>query len=163
MAEVLTFENLWKKQPGELRKEIVTIWKQFNPEFEANQIEERLQQLVFVIKNEFDQVVGISTAHKAFIKQLKNYMYSTRMLITPMARQPGLESKLMVETRNFLESIHQQDGERTAIGLITLVENVEYADVRREAIWPASEMVYIGNSGKGFQVRVYYFKGAMIS
>ncbi|MEQ8423531.1 MAG: hypothetical protein RIA63_02405 [Cyclobacteriaceae bacterium] len=162
VIEEYSFENLWKRNPSELKKEILTIWKQFNPDLEGEKAEERLNQLVFVIKNEFGQVIGISTAHKAFIKQLRNYLYSIRILIVPSARQPGLASKLIVETRDFLESIHQEDKENKCIGVITLVENEQYAEARKEAIWKASQMVYIGNSGKGFQIRVYYFKDAVI-
>jgi len=161
--EALEFENLWRKDPGNLRKEILTIWKQYITGVEANQIEERLNQLVFVIKNEYDQVVGISTAYKAYVKQLRNYLYSVRILIIPSFRQPGLASKLIIETRDFLESVHQHDLPDKAIGIITLVENREYARAHNEAIWRASKMVYIGTSGRGYQARVYYFKGALIA
>lgn len=159
----VSFENLWGKHPGELQKEIITIWKQFSPSLDAEKAEDRLRQLVFVVKNEFEQVVGISTAQKVYVKQLRNFLYSVRLLIVPTYRQPGLASKLIVLTRDFLESIHQQDGPERSIGVITLVENKEYGETRREAIWRASQMVYIGNSGNGHQIRVYYFKGATIN
>lgn len=162
LSNEFDFENLWRKDPGTLRKEIVTIWKQYSPELESEKIEERLGQLAYVIKNEFEQVVGISTAHKAYVKQLRNHLYSVRILIIPSARQAGLATKLMVMTRDLLESIHETDTPNKCIGIITLVENKQFAEARREAIWKASQMVYIGNSGKGYQIRVYYFKGAVI-
>ncbi|MCB0488004.1 MAG: hypothetical protein R2820_03185 [Cyclobacteriaceae bacterium] len=159
----VSFENLWGKHPGELQKEIVTIWKQFSPGMEAEKVNERLSQLAYVVKNEFEQVVGISTAQKVYVKQLRNYLYSVRLLIVPSYRQPGLASKLIVLTRDFFESIHKSDTDERTIGIITLIENKDYSETRREAIWHASQMVYIGNSGKGFQVRVYYFKDATIN
>lgn len=159
----LSFENLWQKDPGELRQELITIWKQFNPSIEAELAEERLRQLVFVIKNEFNQVVGISTAYKAYIKQLRNHLYALRLLVLPEYRIPGLASKLLVETRNLLESVYQQEADDPCIGIITLVENEDFKRVRNEAVWRASKMVYIGNSKQGHQVRVYYFKDAPIS
>ena len=48
------------------------------------------------------------------------------------------------------------------IGVITLVENEALKQHRNEAIWPASKMVYIGNSREGHHIRVYYFAGARI-
>ncbi len=158
----VTFENLWQKDLGELKKEIITIWKQHNPGIEEQHADERAKQIVFVIKNEFDQVVGISTAYKAYIKQLRNYLYAMRILILPEYRRPGLAAKLIVETRVFLESIHQQDDENRAIGVITLIENEGLKKVKREAILSASKLVYIGNSSKGHHIRVYYFKGATL-
>ena len=156
------FENVWRKGVGELRKEIVTIWKQYNPGFEEDNINERINQLVYIIKNDMGHVVGISTAYKAYIKQLRNYFYAIRLTIIPSYRAPGLASAFIVKTRDFLESIHREDGPERIIGIITLVENEDFKQVRREAIWRASQLVYIGNSSKGHHIRVYYFKGATI-
>ncbi|HRW99105.1 MAG TPA: hypothetical protein P5280_06425 [Cyclobacteriaceae bacterium] len=158
----IEFENVWRKGVGELRKEIITIWKQYNPGLEEEKANERIGQLVFLIKNNMGQVVGISTAYKAYIKQLKNYFYAIRLTILPRYRGPGMASALIVKTRDFLEAIHKQDGPERIIGMITLVENEEFKVARREAIWKASQMVYIGNSSKGHHIRVYYFKGATV-
>jgi len=89
MSQKVTFENLWRKDPGALKKEIITIWKQHNPAFEENQAEERAKQIVYVVKNEFEQVVGISTAYKVYIKQFRNYFYSIRLIIVPEFRSQG--------------------------------------------------------------------------
>ncbi len=89
--------------------------------------------------------------------------YALRLMLLPQYRIPGLTSKLLVETCGFLESIHDQDENDKAIGVITLVENERLKEKRNEAIWPASKMVYIGNSHDGHHLRVRYFKGARIS
>lgn len=83
-------------------------------------------------------------------------------MLRPDYRIPGLTSRLLVSTRDFLESIHSRDESNPAIGIITLVENRRLKEHRNEAVWPASGMVYIGNSGDGHHIRVYYFKGARI-
>lgn len=157
----LVFENVWRKDIQDIRKDIVAIWQQHGGP-EDGHVEERLKQLVYIIRNEFNQVVGISTAFKVQIKQLRNYLYAFRCIIVPQYRIPGLASKFLVLTRDFLESIHESDGPEKAIGVITLVENTKINEHRTEAIWPASKMVYIGNSKNGSQIRVYYFKGARI-
>lgn len=158
----ITYENLWRKDPGELKKEVITIWKQYNPGIEEAQAEERANQIVYIVKNEFDQVIGVSTAFKVYIKQFRNYLYSIRLLILPEFRSQGLATELLVRSRDFLESIHKEDKQETPIGLITLVENELLKNNKREAIWPASKMIYAGNSSKGHHIRVYYFKGAVI-
>jgi hypothetical protein len=122
---------------------------------------ERVNQLVYIIRNEDKKVIGISTAFKAYIKQLKNYFYVFRCLITPENRIPGMDAKLTVITRDFLESIHDSDTPNVAIGLLALIEN-KHLKERSLAVWPASGMVYIGNSREGKHIRVYYFKGARI-
>mgnify|MGYP000858923462 FL=1 len=162
MSQKVTFENLWRKDPGALKKEIITIWKQHNPAFEENQAEERAKQIVYVVKNEFEQVVGISTAYKVYIKQFRNYFYSIRLIIVPEFRSQGMATELLVRSRDWLESVHQEDKPDPPIGLITLVENELVKKNKREAIWPASKMIYAGNSAKGHHIRIYYFKGATL-
>ena len=159
--KVLVFENVWEKQVFE-QQEIKTIWKQFNPDMDETMVGERLRQIVWLVKNEFDQVVALSTAYPVFVKQLRLYMYAVRLLIIPGYRIPGLMSKLLVDTRDFLEARRPEGEAHRPQGIITLVENERLKRMRNEAIWPASHMVYIGNSKKGHHIYVYYFKGALI-
>ncbi|MDZ7650060.1 MAG: hypothetical protein U5K54_24660 [Cytophagales bacterium] len=95
-------------------------------------------------------------------KQLNNknfYLY--RSIILPGYRHPGLTSKLIVETRDFLESASQVIL-NPCIGMLTFVENPRIQQFRREAIWPASKLAYIGMDKQGRHIRVYYFRGATI-
>ncbi|MFZ1808683.1 MAG: hypothetical protein WAU36_15740 [Cyclobacteriaceae bacterium] len=158
----VTYENLWGKNLGELKKEVITMWKQHNPTFEEAKAEERATQIVLVAKNEFEQVIGVSTAFKVYIKQFRNFMYSIRVMVLPEYRSQKLATDLLVRSRDFLESIHLEDQPDPPIGMITLVENELLKKNKREAIWPASKMVYAGNSSKGHHIRVYYFNGATL-
>ncbi len=158
----VTYENLWRKDLGELKKEVITMWKLHNPGFEEDKTEERASQIVWVAKNEFEQVVGVTTAFKVYVKQFRNFMYSIRVMVLPEYRSQKLATDLLVKSRDFLESIHQEDLPDPPIAMITLVENELLKKNKREAIWPASKMVYAGNSAKGHHIRVYYFKGATI-
>lgn len=157
----LLLENVWKHEDPDIMRQVVEVWRKHGgPREEA--AAERLKQLVFVVKTGEGEVVGMTTAFKAYIKQLRNYFYAVRMLVVREYRDPALAPALMVATRDFLESIHRDDQPNPAIGLIALVENERLSRKRNEAIWPASKMVYIGNSGEGHPIRVYYFPGAHI-
>ena len=160
----LIFENLWQKKDLPVGAEVKKLWKKNFPSFTDDQLNTRLQQVVFALRTEDGKVVGVSTAHKAYIEQLKNRMYNFRCFIDPEHRIPGLTSTLLVKTRDLLEERYLTDGEddTRCIGMITLVENERIMKYRNEAIWPASKMVYIGNSPKGFHIRAYYFKKALI-
>ena len=157
----LVLENVWQKDVSHISARILGIWRDHGGPI-ADQGRDRLHQLVFVVKDSEGEVVGMSTAFKAYIKQLRNHFFALRLMLLPEYRIPGLTSKLLVATRDFLESFHQTESTDQAIGLITLVENQRLKENRNEAIWPASKMVYIGNSKEGNHIRVYYFKGAHI-
>jgi len=160
----LIFENLWQQKASSFHEEVKLMWKKHFQELTEDQLHDRLKQVVFILRTAEGRVVGVSTAHKAHIAQLKNKLYSFRCFIDPDYRIPGLTSTLTVKTRDWLEDIHQTDGDEKdrCIGMITLVENERIMTFRNEAIWRASKMVYIGNSPKGFHIRVYYFKKALI-
>lgn len=157
----LVFENVWRADVSEVSGQVLDIWKQYGGPV-ADLAGERLSQLVFLIRNDAGQVVGMSTAFKAYVKQLRNHFFAVRLMLIPDYRIPGLTSKLLVTTRDFLESACASESSPQPIGLITLVENNRLKEKRNEAIWPASGMVYIGNSRDGHHIRVYYFKGARI-
>lgn len=160
--EQLTLENVWQKVDADTRQQVIALWKQHEIAVSETEMQERILQLVYVIRNEFKQVVGVSTGFKVYVKQFRNYFYSIRLFIAPAFRKPGLTDKLLVMTRDYFESINIDDKENPCIGIITLVENELLKKYRNEAVWPASKMVYLGNSGKGHHIRVYYFKGARI-
>lgn len=143
---------------------VQALWRKEVPGLSDEEIQKRLPQVAFVVQDSEEHVVGVSTAYKAFIKQLNHNLYAYRCFIAPAHRVPGLTSALLVKTRDYLEAIHKNDGPENehCIGIITLVENERIMEHRREAVWPASKMVYIGNTPKGKHIRVYYFKGARI-
>ena len=157
----IVFENVWGKDIAHINAEIRKIWEDHGGPVGAK-ADARLRQLVFVVKDSNGRVIGISTAFKAYIPRLRNHFYAIRLMLVPESRVPGLSSKLLVSTRDFFESIHAGEETDRAIGIITMVENAQLKEHRNEAVWPASGMVYIGNSAEGHHIRVYYFKGARI-
>jgi hypothetical protein len=157
----IVFENIWQKDRPELHRQIKDHWEQLFA-IDPAEIEKRIKEVVFVIHDGGGSVAGISTARKVFVKQLKNYLYGVRFMISPGYRIPGLMSKLVMQTRDFLEEIHKEDQPHPCIGLIVLVEN-EHMKKQLRAPALASGFVYIGNSSAGHHVRVYYFKGSHIT
>lgn len=160
----LLFENLWKKNDPVIHEKSRQLWKKYFPAMPDKALDERVHQVVFAITTPDGNFVGISTAYKVYIDQLKHHMYAFRCFITPNNRIPGLTTQLLVKTRDWLEEIYQQDGDEKerCLGVITMVENERLMKVRTEAIWRGSGMVYIGNSESGKPIRVYYFKKVLI-
>lgn len=163
-ANKVYWEKVWQKMSPTLIQEVIKFWddnQMIKPGFSS---EERAQQVVLILRSELDnKVVGLTTAGVVTFKQLnsKNF-YLYRSIILPGYRHPGLTSKLIVETRDFLESANSQVILNPCIGMLTFVENPRIQQFRREAIWPASKMAYIGMDKQGRHIRVYYFRGATI-
>lgn len=158
----MTFENLWEADSATYAEEVKSFWERHNLLDTSINPDERAKQVVFKVTSEQDGIAGLSTAFKVRIPQIKHYFFAVRCVLSPDARIPGLLSKLLVETRDFLESLYLKGVEKECIGITTLVENEDLKKHRREAVWPASEMAFVGKSPKGHHIRVYYFKGAKI-
>ena len=157
-------EEVWQKMTPPVIEEVVRFWTDHGMLRPGVSATERAYQVVMVVRNEATrQLVGLSTAETVVFKQLNNnkfYLY--RCVILPDYRFPGLASKLIVATRDVLEAYNKTDKLFPCIGLLTFVENPRFQQARREAIWRASRMAYIGLDKKGRHIRVYYFKGATI-
>lgn len=138
------------------------MWLRSMPKIPEDRINERLKQLVLVVRNN-EEVVGVSTAQKIFVPNLRHHLYNFRCFIDPDYRVPGLTSTLLVKTRDFLEQIYNKDEpSEQAIGIIAMAEDERIKKYRNEAVWPASGMVYIGDTPKGYPIRVYYFRKAVL-
>lgn len=158
------WENVWQKMSPELVQEVISFWdehKMIRPGFSS---EERAQQVVLVLRSKTEnKIIGLTTAGVVNFKQLNgNNFYLYRSIILPAYRHPGLPDKLIVETRDFLEGYNKKVTDNPCIGILAFIENPRYQQFRREAIWPSSQMAYVGMDKQGRHIRVYYFKGAII-
>ena len=162
MKAELQIDNVWMKVNEESGREIVDFWQSnhmLNPEVDPF---ERARQVVLTVRHQ-GKIVGLTSVDFIRFHQLNdNLFYLFRMAILPPFRVPGIESKLTVETRDFLEAFAAGQSGNKAIGMLTFVENPLWIAKRNEAVWPASKMVYIGSDKQGRHIRVCYFKGATI-
>jgi hypothetical protein len=162
---MLVIENMFERLPQVLKHEIAELWKREGALVEEKKIEERLNQVVFIIQDyETGLVAGVSTAEKKKVKALNNnYFFEFRCFIAEAFRVAGLDVKLSRETFDFLESIGSQDTDKP-IGIVTVLENEELKQqpVWRRAVWPEIDMYFVGYTTSGNPIRVHYFKNARI-
>lgn len=162
MTDEFIIENVWQQERPEVVEAVTRMWLASQAFSEIDAARERATQLVYVVRNNRGEIIGASTGFKAYIKMVKNYFYAVRLMLDPAYRIPGLASKLLVLTRDHFQSIVHEEKENPCIGVITLVENEQIKNGLKQAIWPASKMVYVGKTKKGCPIRLYYFPGARI-
>lgn len=161
LTEAVEFKILWELEERETRKAILNFWNGLNALPNTIDPEERLKEVVYVALMD-NQVIGVTTAAMVRMKRLANNLfYNYRVLVHPKFRIPGLVDKLGVLTIAHFERLFAK-GETSCIGMITLIENEAYKSNRREAIWPSTGFVYIGDSSAGHPIRVRYFDKAKV-
>jgi hypothetical protein len=162
MLQGFEINNVWMNVNPELESEIIDFWsahRMLSPEVDAR---ERAREVVLTVRHS-GKIVGLTSSGVVKYHQLNdNIFFLFRMIVLPEFRVPGIESKLIVATQQILEAFSEKQTTNRCIGMLTFVENPQLIAKRREAVWPASKMVFIGNDKAGRQIRVYYFKGARI-
>ena len=157
----MEFVNVWKDVPEELFEQIDEVWRIHGRIENPEERMRRLGELVVVAKSG-DKIAGLSTAHRVHVNQLDNWFYSFRCLVVPEFRAPGLDTKLVVLTKQFLENKFDPGKKDQPIGMIMVIQNEMIKNHWRQAVWPGADMMYIGDSTRGEHVRLTYFKGAKI-
>lgn len=158
----LEIENVWTRVSDDLQREIVDFWTSNKMLPQGVDPIERSKQVLLTVRNE-GKIVGLTSADLVRFRQLNdNLFYMFRMAVLQPFRVPGIESKLMVESRDILEHHAETQTVNKCIGVLVFVENPGLVEKRNEAVWPASKLTYIGNDKQGRHIRVYYFKGVRI-
>lgn len=155
----LTIQVVWESKSSELVKEIVATWEEAKALPKNVDATTRAQEVVLVVRDNSQKIVGITTAKNRLYAHLKNELYFIRGFIVPKFRIPGLFARMIIQTLNTLESdFLNSSEEKRPIGAIAEVENsrLKQANVTRLT----SGMTLLGFSPKDHPVYVYYFKGA---
>lgn len=157
-------QRVWQQMTPSLIEEVSHFWTSNQMLTERTSLVDRAKEVVYIVRESKEHgIVGLSTSELIVIKQLNNNAFFLfRCIILPSHRIPGLVSKLINETRDTLQSYAAMHREFNCVGVITFVESPRVREFRRETVWPASQMVYIGDDKLGRHIRVYYFEGARI-
>lgn len=155
-----SFKVVWRDKSDEVREEALEMWNESGL-LSRGEAVDRLEQMAVAVYYG-QKLIGISTIYKSYITQLKSHAYVFRCMILPAFRAPGLDTQLIVKTRDFLETSRPDEEDGTCVGMLMIVRNDTIRKVWRKAIWPGTEMVYIGDTPQGDQMRIYYFKGAEV-
>jgi hypothetical protein len=76
-------------------------------------------------------------------------------------RSSKLVRPLLRHTQKVLEK-HARAHDYPCIGILLELENEGFADTLRWARWPGVDFSYIGVSPRGLELRVWYFRGALL-
>lgn len=160
MAE-FEFQNVWSPKNQELLEEIVSFWNKFKAIPPGDSGLDRAKDVVFIARDQDGKIAAVSTVKISLIKFLKLNMFYFRCFVAPDYRRKRLMTEITVKTRDFLENEHQKI-KPVCAGMIAELQNPNLNTYRREAVFKASGLTFIGYNSKGFQTRIYYFKGATI-
>lgn len=161
MDNHFSFHSYWQKDKSDIKDELVAFWLA-NDVLKKGRIEQRIEEVVMICRNKDSKLIGASTVFKSPIEQLRNEVYVFRCFIAQSHRAPALDTQLVLKTFNVLDA--SIDSERTdkAIGLLMVVQNELIKKNWNKAIWPDTEMIYIGELPNGDHLRIRYFSNVKV-
>ena len=155
----LRLHKVWNEKDEVLINEIIDVWRNAKVLPPNSDPHERAKQVVLVVRNENEKIIGITTALRRPFPQLRNDLYYVRGLILPDFRLPGLFAKMSLETFKTLEDHTIQSTEqKKPIGTISEIENKRLKEANLTRL--PSGMTLLGFSQNNNPIYVHYFKGA---
>src|SRR5688572_19422066 len=137
-----------------LAEEVKRLWLR-NKVVDHQAINERVREVAMTITSDNNELAGVSTVRKVRLSLLNNnYVFELRCFIDPAFRQPALDTKLVIKTKEFLERSSQGHPERP-IGLIMVVEN-EILKQWTRTVWAGADFYFAGFTSHGHHIRVSY-------
>jgi len=80
--ESFKFENYWQNDKEQsLKFQITKFWKSNGFQFNNDQAYNRINEIVLIVRNSDDEVIGISTASESFIPRFNNKFYGIKFVI----------------------------------------------------------------------------------
>lgn len=123
----------------------------FNPDWERHPF--------FVARANDGRVAGVALAEKKMVKQLRHELFQLNVLVLPLFHLKGVATQLL---KFSFEELERANEDATCLGVYCWVSDDGIKVKKNEAIWPITQMAFLGNSPEGHQLRVRYFKKATI-
>lgn len=161
--EGFCMRNVREDRKPQLVEQVIALWLEHKV-LNEEQARKRAEELLFVVvEEETDRLVGICTTYLATPSSLKVPLWYFRTFVVPEFRQNNIAFHLLHLAFDFHETQFTAGNDARGRGLYMEIENPVIQRHRNEAIWPSSQMVFVGYNARGDHCRVRYFPGARVS
>lgn len=150
--------NVYQKTTPDLRREIVAFWQRNNAIPDPREAERRAHDVVYLICNPADVIVGVSSVYTARAGNPPASYYFYRMFIQPHDRIYGLMRLVTIKTRDFLRDEVPEPKPR---GLMIVTDNPKLMrkGIRRTLARLGFE--FVGKNQRGLNVWIFWFEQSL--
>jgi Acetyltransferase (GNAT) family len=152
--------NLFTEQHVVTAADVVALWGREGG-LSVAEAQRRVAELLLVATERDGELVGVCTVYLRHNIQLRTPMWHLRVFVAAAHRRSELATSLALAARDHLSRRFAGGQDRRAIGLISEVQSEVLKRYRRQAVWPSTGFVFIGENARGDHVRVHYFPGAL--
>lgn len=151
----------WQQLDPETGNAIRAFWEREQANVAGDEATRRLDQVVAHVVDERGELVAVATVAQKILPRLGQPMYYYRCFVGKAWRSSKLVRPLLRHTYKVLEQ-YARANDFPCIGILLELENEGFTDTLRWAHWPGVDFSYIGISPRGLELRVRYFRGALL-
>lgn len=140
---------------------LIAFWLAEGALPDEHQARQRLNQVVLLARDEQNDVAGVCTAIAQKPPAIGQPLYYYRSFIGRRWRTTRLVYNLLKHAQKLLEEDARASG-WPCIGILLELENSRFGEKGRMPVWPRLDFTYVGQSPRGLELRVHYFKGARL-
>lgn len=157
-----SIQNVWKQITPTLRQELVDFWSVSGAVTDPQRAAARADEVVCVVRDEHGALCGACSVQVRVLPRLRQPMYYMRMFLAKTARGMGQAIPLHNATRDALEAYNRTLERPEALGVLLEFESRFLSARFKRAYHPEGDSTFIGYSPRGLQLRVSYFKEAVL-
>ena len=161
-AREASIEPVWKQVTPALRDELVAFWTANGAVSDPQRASARADEVVCVVRDEQGALCGACSAQVRVLPRLRQPMYYMRMFLAKSARGMGQAIPLHNATRDALAAYNRTLERPEALGVLLEFESRFLSSRFKQAYHPEGDSTFIGYSPRGLQMRVSYFKDAVL-
>jgi hypothetical protein len=151
----------WQTELPDENESVLAFWKAEGAIGDEAQARQRLKEIVLHARDADNVIAGVCTAVAVTLPRIGQPMYYYRCFIAPRWRKSRLILYLFKRAYELLEG-HAVRNDYPCIGVLAELENTRFTQMGRIPVWPDCDLVFIGVSQRGHDLRVRYFRGAKL-
>ena len=153
--------QVYENHTPETDAAIVEFWKAEKalPRHDDDFVLQRLSEVLFVVLNEQNEIVGVCSGIPSYFEQIRNHFLYFRVFVRPDWRglNRGVASSLFFATFDLFDQLKVLDGQ-PIIGVLTVYESRHLNEVVN--LYHSAEhrnQVFVGWTPRDEQIRITYF------
>jgi len=161
----LTFDivTVWKQVTPELEAELLQFWERNHAIGDADRARQRAAQAVCIARDGDGVLCAVSTAVVRVLPLIGEPLYYFRLFFAKSVRGQGQVMPMFNRARAVLQDYSAALPRPESIGMLVELESRHLSAEHRRAYVDEGESFFVGYSLRGLQLRVSYFKDAMLT
>ncbi len=153
---------VWKELTPEVKEELLGFWKKNKAFGDEEQAARRADQAVCISRDKDGAINGVATAMVRVLPRLRQPMYYYRHFFAESMRGQKATQPFVIAAKKILEKYNASLDKPEALGMLIELESKLLADNYTKCHESKADFTFIGYSPRGFQLRVSYFKDAVL-